>query len=212
MLKVTRQPAVRRVSTARFQHPIQFGFQLSDSDPQAMLGDLAALMALSQRQARLEQLLYGSWEGPRPWRSDLCHLAAALQQMGQATLMERELESVVGRPAVVHKKSIILGAQNRYRLLISPSWQNGVYGHLRTHRHVQPLKSATYLPAGFVHAVHGSLSRSFDQSVIGGLGAAGHPRPCPVQPSTAGLQPVATGQDLPRVPQRQPHLLVQDRR
>ena len=39
-----------------------------------------------------------------------------------------------------------------------------------------------------------------------------HPRQRPVQPAAADLQPKAIGQDLPRVSQRQPHLLVQDGR
>src|SRR5712692_9267586 len=157
-------------------------------------------------------MLYGTSEGPRRGRGDLRHLPAPLQQMGQTTLMERELESVVSRPAVVNQKSIVFGAQNRYRLLVPSSRQDGVYGHLRAHRHVQPLKPPTYLPASFVHAVHGSLPRGFHQSVIGRLRAARHPRQCPVQPSATDLQPESIGKDLSRVAQRQPHLLVQDRR
>src|SRR5580700_10774520 len=117
-------------------------------------------------------MLYGSWEGTRRWRGDLCHLAASLQQMGQTTLMERQPESVVGRPAVVNQKSSIGGSQNHYRLFVSAAWQNGVHGHLRAYRHVQPLKPSAHLPAGFVHAVDGSLPRGFHQSVIGGLRAA----------------------------------------
>src|SRR5256885_2690989 len=136
MFEMACQPAVRRVAAARFQHPVQFGFQLSGSGPHAVLGDLAALMAVAQLQARLQQVLYGSWKGQRRRRGNLRHLAATLEQMGQTTLMERELKSIIGRPAVVNQKSIILGTQNRYRLLISSYRQNSVYGHLRAHRDV----------------------------------------------------------------------------
>ena len=126
--------------------------------------------------------------------------------------MERELESVVGRPAVVNQKPSIFGSENHHGLFVPSARQNGVYGHLRTHRQVQPLKPSAHLPAGFVHAVHGSLPRGFHQLVIGRLSPTRHPRQCPVQPSATDLQPVSIGQDLSRVPQRQPHLLVQDRR
>ena len=84
-----------------------------------VLGDLAPLLAVSQLQARLQQMLNGSWEGQRRPRSDLRHLPTTLQQMGQTTLMESELESVVGRPAVVKQKSVIVSTQNYLRLLIS---------------------------------------------------------------------------------------------
>ena len=40
MFEVTRQPMVRQVPAARFQHPVQFGFQFSGCGPQAVLGDL----------------------------------------------------------------------------------------------------------------------------------------------------------------------------
>ena len=202
MFEMACQPMVRRVAAARFQHPGQFCLQLSGSGPHTVAGNLAALLAVSQCQARLQQMLYGAWEGTRRWRSDLRHLPASLQQMGQAALMEREPESVVGHPAVVNQKSIILGAQNHDRLLVSAARQNGVYGHLRAHRHVQPLEPSAHLPAGFVHAVHRSLPRDFQQSVIGGLRAARHPRQCPIQPSTTNLQPESIEQDLSRMPQR----------
>src|SRR5215470_19755552 len=88
--------------------------------------------------------------------------------MGQTTLMESQLESVIRRPAVVNQEPVIFGPQNRYRLLVSSSWQDGVYGHLRAHRHVQPLEPSAHFPAGFVHAVDGGLPRGFHQSVIAG--------------------------------------------
>ena len=64
MFEMARQPAVRRVPTARLQHPVQLGFQLSGSRPHAVLGDLAARMAVSQLQARLQQMLYGAFGSP----------------------------------------------------------------------------------------------------------------------------------------------------
>src|SRR5215831_8538893 len=130
--------------------------------------------------------------------------------MCQTTLMESQPESVIRGPAIMNQKSVICGAQNRYRLLVSSSWQDGVYGHLRAHRHMQPLEPSTYSPAGFVHAVDWSLACGFHQSVIGGLRATRHPRQGSVQSSAADLQPEAIGQDLPSVPQRQPHLFVEN--
>src|SRR5215472_12429037 len=130
--------------------------------------------------------------------------------MGQTTLMECKLESIIRRPAVVDEKSIILGAQDRYRLLVSSPWQDGVYGYLRAYRHVQPLEPATHFPAGFVHAVDRSLLRSFYQPCIGGLRAARHPCQRPAQSSAANFQPKAIGKDLARMSQRQPHLFIEN--
>jgi hypothetical protein len=65
MFEMTRQPAVRRVPTACFQHPVQLGFQFSRGDAQAALGDLAPIIAVAQLQARLQQILYRSREGQR---------------------------------------------------------------------------------------------------------------------------------------------------
>src|ERR1700686_3791120 len=133
MFEMTSQPTVRRVPAARFQHPVQFGFQLSGSGPHAVLGDLAPLLAVAQFQPRLKQMLDGSWEGPRRRRSELRHLPAPLQQMGQATLMERELESVVGRPAVVNQKPSIFGSENHPSRFVPWACPNGVYVPLRPH-------------------------------------------------------------------------------
>jgi len=65
MFEMPRQPAVRWVPPACFQHPVQFGFQLSGGDREAVLGDFALLMAVAQLQARFQQILYGSREGQR---------------------------------------------------------------------------------------------------------------------------------------------------
>jgi transposase len=45
-------PRIARSSAARFQHPVQFGFQLSRGDAQAARGDFAPLVAVAQLQAR----------------------------------------------------------------------------------------------------------------------------------------------------------------
>jgi len=212
MFEVARQPTVRRIPAACFQYPVQFRLQLSGHGPPAVFGDLARRIALAQLQAGPEQLLHSLWESPCRRRGDLCHLTAALEQMGQTTLMERKLEPIIGCPAVMNQKSIIFGPQNLHRLLVSAARQNGVDGHLRAHRHVQPLELPAHSPAGFVHAVHRSLPRGFHQSVIGRRRPARHPRQGPIQPSATDLQPESIAQDLSRVPQRQPHLLVQNRR
>src|SRR6266436_2594592 len=141
-------------------------------------------------------MLYSTGESQRRRGGDLRHLPATLQQMRQTALMERECKSVIRRPAVVNEKSIIFGAQNRNGLFISSARQNGVYGHLSAHRHVQPLEPSAYLPAGFVHAVDGSLPRAFHQLVIRGLRPARHSRQRPVQPSATDLQSESIGKDL----------------
>src|SRR5215471_10110078 len=75
---------------------------------------------------------------------------------------------------------------------------------------MQPLQSPAYFPAGFIHAVDGSLPGGLYQSRIGGLRTARHTRQRPVQPAAADLQPKTIGKDLTRMAQRQSHLLVQD--
>jgi len=128
MCEMTRQPSVRRIPAACSQHPVQLGFQFSRGDAQAALADLAPFIAVAQLQSRLQQILYRSREGQRRRRGDVHHLPATIQQMGQTALMERELESVVGRPAVVKQKPVVLSAQNQYRLFTSSARQNGEYG------------------------------------------------------------------------------------
>src|SRR5215472_2395419 len=94
-------------------------------------------------------MLYGLRESQRRRRAGtlwvLRHLPAALQQMAQTTLMEREGESIIGRPAVVDQKAVIFGPQNQHGLFVSSAGQNGIYGHLSAHRHVQPLEPPAHL-------------------------------------------------------------------
>src|SRR5579885_2517960 len=112
--------------------------------------------------------------------------------------MESELEAVIRCPAVMSQKPIVFGPQNRYRLLVPSSRQNGVYGRLRAHRHVQPVQPPAHLPAGFIHAVDRSLPCGFHQPVIGRLCPARHPRQRPVQPSAADLLSYGFGLEASR--------------
>jgi hypothetical protein len=50
VFEMTRQPVVRRIPAACFQHPIQLGFQLSHGDAQAALQDVALLITVAQLQ------------------------------------------------------------------------------------------------------------------------------------------------------------------
>jgi hypothetical protein len=88
MFEMTRQPPVRRIPVACFQHPVQFRLHSPGGAAQAMLGDLAPLISIPQLEARLEQMPHRQGKGGRRRGSDLRHLPAPLEQMAQTTLME----------------------------------------------------------------------------------------------------------------------------
>ena len=132
--------------------------------------------------------------------------------MVQATLMEGQDESVVRCPSVVDQEPCIGRPQHHHRLLVTSPRQYGVHGHLRTHRHMQPLQPPAHLPAGLVHDVHQVLPRRLHQPGVGRRRLVRHPGQCPTQPTATHLQPKPVGEHLPRVSQRQSHLLVQHRR
>lgn len=60
MCQVTRQPLVGRVSVRMLYHSIQFGFQPPGGRPQAMLGEFALLVTISQLEPALEQALHSN--------------------------------------------------------------------------------------------------------------------------------------------------------
>jgi hypothetical protein len=73
MKKMVRQPPIRRIAVADSQHPLQLYLQLSAGGPQAVLGNLAPLIAIPQGQAGLEQIAHGPRKSGRSGRGDQRH-------------------------------------------------------------------------------------------------------------------------------------------
>ena len=175
-----------------------------------MLGDLSCQVAVPQLQTGLQQSFHRQREGGCRRRPNLRHLLAACQQMPQTTLMERRCESIIRLPSVMHQKPIVIRAQNDDRLFISAPRQDGIHRHLRAHRYMHPLQTAAHFPASLIGHVHRGLPRGFHQPVIAGRRPPGQARQRPVQSAATDFQLVTIGQHLPRMPQRESHLLVED--
>ncbi len=125
--------------------------------------------------------------------------------------MECVQETIVGRPSVMHQKPRVGCSQNQYRLFVPTPRQNGIDGHLLADRHMHPLQVSLYLPPGCIGHVHRSLPHGSHQPRVGGPGAPRQARERPVQTAATHCQSEAIGQHLPHVPQREPHLLVENR-
>jgi hypothetical protein len=159
--------------------------------------DVPVLAAVAQRQRRLQNDLDASRK-LRPCPSDLDHLAAAAQQVGQASLMEGVHKLTIDTPSIAHQKSREVLAQHLCGLFKSTSWLDGIHRLLRTREHPHPPRLRRHFPASFIGGYARRSSNPFHQ----GPGTW-------VRPSAPSAAKLGTNhRDLPSAPSLAPTQLL----
>src|SRR5262249_25356406 len=145
---------------ATIQSAIQVHLQFSPRHLESMFADMAVLAAVAQRQRGLQNGLDTSRK-LRPCPSDLDHLAAAAQQVSQASLMEGVHKLAIDTPSLAHQKSMEVWAQPPCGLFKSTSRLDGIDRHLRTREPPHPPQLCRHFPASFIGGYAGRGSNPF---------------------------------------------------
>src|ERR1022692_4627945 len=157
MAQVFGQSLVVRAAKVSIQQAIQVDFQAPSGHRQAMRGNLALLVAISQSEALLQQCFNRQGELGGCGGGHLDHLATAPDQVLQAALMKRLCKPIETSRSVIHQKTGVVRAQNRRRLRIPTMRLNHINSDLFAQQDPQILRACSYSPAGVVQPYHGAL-------------------------------------------------------
>src|ERR1035438_9543431 len=208
MAQVFGQSLVVRAAKVSIQQAVQLDFQAPTGHRQAMRGNLALLVAISQSEALRQQGFNRQGELGGCGGGHLDHLATAPDQVLQAALMKRLCKPIETSRSVMHQKTGVVRSQNRRRLGIPTMRFNHVNGDLFAQQHPQILRTCAYSPAGVVQPYHGALPQLTLQLLVGGRRQIPQSRQGPAYPTPAPLQPVAQFQHPRRARVRQPNSLL----
>jgi hypothetical protein len=161
-----RREALQRWRAHRVIHEVgQFVEESASRDRGAMSGDVTCVATVAHRERALQDV--GDARGPLGTRMIAREFATPAEQVRQTGLMGRVREVPIRRPAVTHQDAIIVGAEDRGRLLKAATRLNGIQDHRGRGERPQPLHVTADLPARFVGTDDWARANCVAQRAVG---------------------------------------------
>ena len=187
--------------------PAEPGFEPSAGRREAVLADAAGVAAGPQGEGVLQDRLHGG--GPGAVGMIGPQVLAAPQQMRQAGLVGRVLETAIRHPSVPHQHAREVGAEHRRRVGEPAAGADGVDRRLRGGERPQPVAGRVHAPAGLVGRDHRAAADLLAQRRIRGRGRVGRAVQQSDQAAFGHVQSEPGPQHAGGLPQRQARLGVQ---